>query len=251
MKLIYSLVIGLLLTCLSINSTAQIVNIEGKRIATDTTGFAGKVGVALNASKYAQSYVAANLHSHLQYKTTKDFYLFIADYEVVNAGGESFNNSAFAHLRYNRKLSKVIRWEIFSQAQYNSVTKIQLRLLNGLGLRFKMSEYERAKFYWGISAMYEHEDVQDISPVDDIRLNSYLTFTLQPEETVKFINTTYAQPLAKTFSDYRISNTSKLIFDITKKLKFITDFSFLYDSKPPIDIPQVNYQIRNGLTYKF
>jgi len=78
-----------------------------------------------------------------------------------------------------------------------------------------------------------------------------LTFTLQPEETVKFINTTYAQPLAKTFSDYRISNTSKLIFDITKKLKFITDFSFLYDSKPPIDIPQVNYQIRNGLTYKF
>jgi len=142
MKLIYSLVIGLLLTCLSINSTAQIVNIEGKRIATDTTGFAGKVGVALNASKYAQSYVAANLHSHLQYKTTKDFYLFIADYEVVNAGGESFNNSAFAHLRYNRKLSKVIRWEIFSQAQYNSVTKIQLRLLNGLGLRFKMSIYD-------------------------------------------------------------------------------------------------------------
>jgi len=233
------------------SSFSQIVNIEGKRIATDTVGFAGSLGVNLTASKFTQSFVASNLHGHLQYKTRKDLFLFIADYEVVNAGGEDFNNSGFLHLRYNRKLGKVIRAEVFTQAQYNSVTKLEVRLLNGAGLRFKLSQYERAKFYWGMAAMYEYEQVQDEGTMNDIRLSTYLTFTMKPEKTVLFSNTTYAQPRVNTFSDYRIANNSRLVFDITSKLKFVTNFSFLYDAKPPIDVPQVNYQIKNGLTYKF
>jgi len=251
MQTIKSLLTVAVLHLCTISLHAQIVNIEGKRIATDTVGFAGSLGINLSASKFTQSFVAANINGHLQYKTKKDLILLISDYEVVNAGGENFNNSGFLHLRYNRKLSKVIRSELFTQAQYNSVTKLDVRLLNGLGLRFKLSQYERAKFYWGVAAMYEHEQVEDEGTMNDVRLSSYLTFTLRPEKTVVFSNTTYAQPRIDNFADYRISNNSRLQFDITKQLKFVTNFSFLYDAKPPIEVPKVNYQIRNGLTYKF
>ena len=101
-------------------SNCQIVNIEKKRIATDTTGFAGKIGISMSASKYKESFVSADLNGQIQFKTKKNLYIAIVDYQVVNAGGESFNNSGFFHLRYNRKLSSVIRFEAFSQAQYNS-----------------------------------------------------------------------------------------------------------------------------------
>jgi len=246
------LVIQVLFVCCCFGTEAQIVNIENKRIATDTVGFAGKLGLSLSATKFKESFLSADLHGQVQFKTKKDIYIAILDYQVVNAGGESFNNSAFAHLRYNRKLGSVIRLELFSQLQFNSVTKIDARFLNGVGLRFKLSPYEKAKFYWGIAGMYEYEEVTDPVVIhNDIRLSSYLTFTMRPEENVTFVNTTYVQPLADNFSDYRLANNSKLVFDITSQLKFVTDFNFLYDANPPQEIPVNNYQVKNGLVYKF
>ena len=242
----------ILLVCLSYSLSSQIINVENKRIPTDTTGFSGKIGMSLSASKFTQSYVAAELAGQVQWKVNRSLFLLVGDFDIVNAGGESFNNSGFGHLRFNHKLNTKISGELFTQVQYNSVTKIKARLINGAGLRFKLSPYENAKIYWGIAAMYEYEELTEPEIINnDVRLSSYLTFTLAPVETIRIINTTYIQPLAKDFNDFRLANNTKLNFGITKNLSFITDFSFLYDSRPPIEIPTVNYQIKNGLHYKF
>jgi len=231
---------------------AQIINIESQRIATDTTGFSGKVGLSLAAAKFTQTFVAAEVRGQVQFKTNKDLFLLIGDLDIVNAGGENFNNSGYGHFRYNRKLSSKIRLEAFTQLQYNSVTKIQARYLNGLGLRFKLSPYETAKIYWGVAGMYEHEELSDPSiKTDDLRLSSYLTFTLAPVATITFRNTTYMQPLAENFNDYRFANNTRLSFGISKNLSFTTNFNFLYDSRPPLDVPKINYQVKNGLNYRF
>jgi len=250
MKNIYLLLIVAAVSGYQLN--AQIVNIESKRIATDTVGFSGDLGISLSASRYTQSYVAAQLSSQVQWKTEKNLYLIISDFRLVNAGGESFNNSGYGHFRYNRKLSSKLRLELFTQLQYNSVTKISARYLNGAGLRFKLSPYENAKIYWGIAGMYEYEELTDPELINkDIRLSSYLTFTLAPVKTITLRNTTYVQPLTTDFKDYRLSNTTRLNFGITEQLKFSTDFSFLYDADPPIEVPTINYHINNGLNYKF
>lgn len=231
---------------------AQIINVESKRIATDTTGFSGKIGMSLSASKFTQSFVTAELAGLVQWKSQKSIYLLVGDFQIVNAGGESFNNSGFGHLRYNYKMTPKIRLELFTQVQYNSVTKITARYLNGVGLRFKLSQYETAKIYWGIAAMHEYEELTAPEIVNkDIRLSSYMTFTLAPVETITLRNTTYVQPLTADFNDYRLSNNTKLSFGITKNLSFTTDFSFLYDSRPPFEVPRINYQVKNGLNYRF
>ncbi len=236
----------------SISSQAQIINVENKRIATDTTGFSGKVGVSLSASRYRESFVAAQFNSQVQWKKTKNIYLLVGDFQIVNAGGKSFNNSGYGHFRFNRKLSKTIRMEIFTQVQYNSVTKISARYLNGIGMRFKLSPYETAKAYWGIAVMNEYEKLADPDIINkDVRLSSYLTFTLTPVKTISLRNTTYVQPLLEDFVDYRLSNNTSINFGITEYLKFTTNFSFLYDSRPPIDVPTINYQVENGLNYVF
>jgi len=244
-------ILAFLIFC-GISASSQIINVESKRIATDTTGFSGKVGLSLSASKFTQSYVAGEFSSLIQWKTNKNIYLLVGDFQIVNAGGESFNNSGFGHFRFNRKLSSKIRMELFTQLQYNSVTKISARYLNGAGLRFKLSPYETAKIYWGIAAMYEYEELSDPKLINkDIRLSSYMTFTLAPVKTITFRNTTYVQPLTADFNDYRLSNSTRLNFGITDNLSFTTDFNFLYDSVPPEGVPNINYQVRNGLSYKF
>ena len=250
MKMKNLLVVVFLL--LSIQANSQIVNIESKRIATDTTGFSGTVGLSLAASRFTRSYVSAQANSQIQWKTTKDVLLLIGDFQIVNAGGENFNNSGFGHFRYNRKFTPEMGLEVFTQVQYNSVTKISARYLNGVGLRFKLSPYETAKIYWGIAVMHEYEVLSSPEIVNkDLRLSSYLSFTLAPVETITFRNTTYVQPLIENFEDYRLANNTRLRFGITKNLSFTTDFSFLYDSEPPLDIPKVNYQVSNGLNFRF
>ncbi|MFT4533477.1 MAG: hypothetical protein ACJA1A_003187 [Saprospiraceae bacterium] len=232
--------------------TSQIINVESKRIATDTLGFSGTMGMSMSASRFTQSYVAAELSSQVQWKTNKNLYLLLGDFQIVNAGGESFNNSGFGHFRFNSKFSTKTSLELFTQLQYNSVTKITARFLNGAGLRFKLSPYETAKVYWGVAAMYEYEELSDPQIINkDIRLSTYLSFTLAPVKTITLRNTTYAQPLTGDFNDYRLLNNTTLRFGITKNLSFSTDFSFLYDSRPPIDVPNINYQVKNGLNYRF
>jgi hypothetical protein len=234
------------------NLNGQIINIESQRIITDSTGMSGDIGLSLAASKNAKSYVAFNGHGHLQYKNHNDLWLFIMDYDLVNAGNENFSDSWFGHIRYNRKIGEVIRPEAFIQAQFNEISKIDLRILNGIGIRLKLSDLERAKFYYGITYMYEYEEVSDLAKINkDHRLSSYFTFTLKPEKTVLLRNTTYIQPLIKEFEDFRLSNDTRLIFSITKQLKFTTTFSFLYDSRPPIGVPNSIYQINNGLNFQF
>jgi len=248
---IYILFVACLFFIIS-DSEAQIVNMESKRISTDTTGFSGRMGISLSAARFTQSFVSADINGQIQLKTDKNLYLLVGDFQIVNAGGESFNNSGFGHFRYNRKLSEVIRAELFTQIQYNSVTKITQRILNGVGLRFKLSPHETAKIYWGLAFINEYEEVSDPKIINkDNRLSSYFTFTLTPVEKISFRNTTYAQPKLGDFKDYRLSNNTRLSFGITEKLKFTTIFSFLYDSRPPEAIPTINYQVKNGLQYTF
>ncbi len=249
MKTIYFF---LLLALTFQSGIAQIVNIEQKRITTDTTGIAGSVNLSLAAGRYTQSFLTTNIGGHIQYKTIKNLYLLVGNYQVFNAGGTSFNNRAFGHIRYNRTLSKIIKFELFTQIQYNSLTKIKARYLNGAGLRFKLSPYENAKFYWGLALMNEYEILENPHITNrDNRLSSYLTFSLIPQKTIRLTNTSYVQPNLADFLDFRFSNNTTLSFDITEKLKFETFFDFLYDSRPPVDISSINYQVKNGLMYKF
>jgi len=241
---------SLVLCCIPIFS--QIINIESQRIQTDTTGWSGNLGVSLTASKNTVSYTAFNAQGHLQHKTDNDLWLFLVDYDLVRAGDQNFSDSWFSHVRYNRKIGGVIRVEAFSQAQYNEVSKIDLRLLNGIGLRFKLSDYKRARFYYGATYMYEYEEVIAEDEINkDSRLSSYFTFTLRPEKHVFFSNTTYIQPLFKDFEDYRLSNDTRLVFSITSQLRFSTTFRFLYDSNPPVEVPNSIYQVNNGLFFQF
>ena len=107
---------------------AQIYNVEQRRLVTDTIGWAGNMGLSISASKFTKSVFSASLGTHLQYKTSKDLYLFVGNYNIINADGENFDNRAQIHLRYNREFNEWVRMEYFFQIQSNNLTKIKSRI---------------------------------------------------------------------------------------------------------------------------
>ncbi|MBK9983075.1 MAG: DUF481 domain-containing protein [Saprospiraceae bacterium] len=198
-----------ILIAFSSSIKAQIVNIERLRIPDDSTGWLGTARLNFSGSRSTKSYIALSTGTLLEYKSkkNKDLWLFITDFNLVSAEGEKFSNSGWGHIRYNHKLGKAIRWEIFSQLQYNKLTKIKQRAIAGTGPRFKLTQYDDAHFYLGVAYMFEYEEDAEVFLVHrDSRLSSYFTFTLSPEETVTFTSTTYGQPLFADFKDYRVSN---------------------------------------------
>jgi len=238
----------------STSTDAQIVNIEKQRISDDSTGWFGTANVNFAGAKSTKSILALSTGTLLEYKSksNKDLWLLITELNLISAEKEKFSNSGFGHLRYNHKLGKAVRWEIFTQIQYNSLTKINKRTLAGTGPRFKLTQFEHARFYWGVAYMYEYEEVQDTTMLHhDHRLSSYFSFSLSPEETVSFSSTTYVQPLLADWGDYRISNETSLSLSISKKLSFNSTFKYAFDSRPPFEVPYNSYSFSNGLELEF
>ncbi len=236
------------------NGYGQIVNIEKKRIADDSTGWFGSANINFSGSRSTKSYLAFSSGTLLEYKSksNKDLWLFITDLSIISAEQQKFSNSGFGHLRYNHKFGKSVRWEFFTQLQYNALTKINRRVIAGTGPRFKLTQFERARFYLGIAYMYEYEE--DIDPFlvhRDHRMSSYFTFTLSPEETVTFSSTTYGQPLLADWKDFRISNETTLSLEISKKLTLNSNFKYAFDSRPPDGVPHNIYSFSNGLELTF
>ncbi len=236
------------------STDAQIVNIERQRISTDTTGWFGHAAGNFAGSKSTKSIIAISSTTLLEYKSrsTKDLWLFITELSLIKSASVKFSNSGFGHLRYNRKLGNAVRWEIFTQIQYNSLTKINKRILFGTGPRFKLTQYEQAKFYLGIAYMYEYEELLDpLVYHKDHRASSYFSFSLTPAETVSLISTIYVQPLLRDARDYRISNESTLVLGITKKLNLNATFKYAFDSRPPEGVPFNTYSFSNGIELEF
>src|SRR5690606_25798296 len=175
------------------------------------------------------------------------------DIELQNIEGNKFENAGISHLRYNYRFHPRIAWEVFTQAQYNKVSKIEFRYLLGTGPRFKLTTSEKYKVYLGTHIMYEHEELSDtITPIQrNMRGTSYFSFSLYPTESLSLISTTYYQPKISEFADYRISSQTSLLIDLFENFALKTTYTFTYDAFPAVGIPNSQYDLVSGIVYSF
>lgn len=234
-------------------SRAQIVNVESQRIQSDTTGWLGTFGLSFKLDKNKVQVLNLNTNGQIEYKSIRSLYLFLVNYDLLQGGSETLQNSLFFHLRYNYKIGKILRLEAFTQGQRNDMSGIKSRWLLGAGPRFKILGTKKISLYAASLVMYEDEQ-ELTTPViyhKDIRNSSYISISWRPDERSEIISTLFYQPLFKDFSDFRLLHELKLKFDITKKFSFFTTWAFLHDSKPAFDVPTNIYSLRNGVEYKF
>lgn len=180
--------------------------------------------------------------------------LFLTDISFVQADNEELVSNGFEHIRYNYLLGQKKKFaiEAFEQVQYNKIQKIKLRMLAGAGGRYSFISSDTANLNLGITPMYEYEELTDDSTFSrTFRISNYLSFDFQVFKKALIRSITYYQPNAANFSDYRISNETSFSIQLTGSLNFKVTYNMLYDSKPPIEVPNLIYGLSNGLGWKF
>ncbi len=245
--------IALFIFSFSITAKSQILNAESLRKVTDTSGFSGSASLNFSIKRDVNAYFGLSSSTHLQYKMNSHLVLLKNDFDLKNIEGNKFENAGISHLRYNYRFHPRIAWEVFTQAQYNKVSKINFRGLLGTGPRFKLTNSENYKFYFGSHIMFEYEELSDgTTPLQkDFRSTSYLSFSMYPTKTFSIISTTYFQPKLEDFGDYRLSNQTSLLFNLFKNFAFKTSYTFVYDQTPAEGIPNSQYNLLSGVVYSF
>ncbi|MBI3518029.1 MAG: DUF481 domain-containing protein [Bacteroidetes bacterium] len=237
---------------MSVTINAQVINIENKRFLNDTNGWIGNVDFNFNIYNNTQQVLQFSNAMRVQYQKNKSRFILLNDLNFIKAGNTDFANAGYQHFRYNYKVSKWLTMEAFTQTQYNPVLKLDFRYLLGAGPRFKLLKKENARIYAAALYMYEYDDIMnDNVNLYEHRISAYLTGSFTILKSVDFTTTTFYQPNLENTSDYRIANDSGLEIHINKHLNFKSTFNMLYDTRQPVDIPDLVYSFKNGLSIKF
>ncbi|NOS85288.1 MAG: DUF481 domain-containing protein [Ignavibacteria bacterium] len=245
-------IVFLLLILSSSAVFAQVVNIESRRMRSDTTGWIGTAEASFQFSKSVDEIFDLGALIHLQFKGKNDLWLFLNEMRIIKGAGTQFVNSGFAHVRYNRKVTKeLLRWEFFAQYQYNKALEVGQRVLAGTGPRLKLYDSDKFRAYIASLYMYEYQESVDKLIIErNHRTSSYLSFTFDFDR-VEFSSTVYFQPNMQDFKDYRVLSQSDLMFKIFENLKFKTGFNYRYDTRPFPGVPKTTYYLSNGLRFEF
>lgn len=235
------------------NTYGQLLNVESMRIKTDTTGWFGEVGLNGAYVQSASTVLQAEARGLIEYKGKKALILLLGNYNILTGDGADLIDEYMLHLRYNYKINKWLRWEVFGQLQQNEILSIHERILVGTGPRYKLADNKKMRLYLGTLVMREFERESDPEQTthDDYRISSYLSFNITPAENLEIVSTTYYQPKTSDFTDYRLLNQNSLLVKAGKHFIFSINFQFMYDAAPAHGIQNRTSKLSTGLGYKF
>lgn len=250
-----SIVSGLALLEAS-TASAQIVNIEEQRITgtRDSVHWYGNLKGSASLAKVEKQTLQLQINAKVQYKNRRNLTLLLLNLNLLRADKQDFARQAFAHLRYNYKISDTWVWEAFAQVQTSPIQLLQQRDLLGTGVRYRLlkSKDGRQRMYLGAALVGEQNQFTGAETKQSrYRSSNYLSMTLRPSKQVTLITTTYWQPVLGLIENYRLSSEWVLKVDITKKLAFTVDFDYSIDKNLPLGAPNETYAWRNGILWQF
>lgn len=247
-----------LLFCCFINLylTAQIVNIEDRRVNFDSAGWYGQFDLGGNYTKNTSEVftLRGNLRLDRVFASGQEL-LFMANYRIVQANGNNFLNAGFGHLRYGHPIKGKLSWEYFTQLQYDEKIQLSLRWLLGTGPRFQLAKGAAGTAYLGVLYMYEYDELRnEATTFRDHRLSTYLSARWNITEGIQLNSTTYYQPRLLTFSQSRLSTSSLLNIELSKKISFNTRINATYDARITAvfpEVPKLTFAWMNGFRWRF
>lgn len=235
--------------------SAQLVNIESKRMQTDSVRFALNADFSFNHTNNdgtQVNQVDAGFTTQLKSKDLRKIYFLLGNYKLIHSEESNLQNAWFLHGRFNYKFNRLLRFETFLQGQYNQLLVVEQRNLIGAGLRVKLIDKERFSGYAGNSYMYEVEFSERAGTTHYNHRNStYFTLSYSAKsQKFSIANTLYYQPLYRDLDDYRILEQFRLDIPLSNWLKVFTIYNYYFDSKTPLNTEEYtsNLSIGAGIT---
>jgi putative salt-induced outer membrane protein YdiY len=244
----------ILLFCLTIKMhiLAQIVNIENRRIYDDTAGWSGSIDASGSITQNANVFYNLNFRPRVQFKTRKNYFLFLTDFNYTGSEGETFANAGMSHFRYAMRIKESAwKWESYTQVQYNQLLNQKLRTLLGSGIRWKFLDKNNKRVFVGSSLFYEYEVLQKDSIIQtSLRNSNYLAWFLKIGKNVNFTGTIYFQPAFSKPEDWRLSGNAALNYSIGKHMDLRFEYTLFHDQFPPIAVRKTVYNSSFGIRFR-
>lgn len=236
-------------------SFGQMVNIESKRMQTDSVRYAGRNDINFAYNDNNGSYVfTSSLSSANQFKTKnlRNIFLVIGDYNSILTKERDYQNSWLFHSRFNHKFNSVIRSEIFAQYGGNKVLDVNERIVAGVGARFKLVSADFLNLYLGESVMWDREaNYESDTSFYNWRNNFYISSSLNLlKDKLELINTVYWQVNYNETTDFNILEQLKLDFTLSKKISTFILLDYFYDSNTPLNRKQYYFRTKFGIGLK-
>lgn len=177
--------------------------------------------------------------------------------EYGKSNGAEDTNKAFSHIRYIHSLtdSEKLRYELFAQLESDEFRQINSRVLGGAGIRYKaFNGLDSGKGYIGLGGFYESIRYKNplVDPSEDnLRVNSYLAYTVGFNNKSTFTCGLYYQPMIDDFSDYVQSSQLEVKLQIIKSLFLRINASWDVDSKPPAGVEKSDFTQRVTFVFDF
>ena len=219
----------------------------------DSVSWYGRLTGTGNLTRVRKQSLLINIAGTVEYKNKRHLTLALLNLRLIRAGQEDFSRDAFAHLRYNYKLSKILIWEAYTQIQSSPIQLLQQRRLIGTGLRlrFFQSPNGRQHIHLGSSVMFEQNKFSEEPDWQGLyRSSNYFALALRTKNQFSIVSTAYWQPVLGLIKNYRFSSESVVSIKITRKLAFNTVFYYNIDKNLPANAPLETYGWRNGVTWE-
>lgn len=245
----------LIVLAMAVNSLA-IVDIAPQEVG-EKPGVSGNIAGAYadkSGNTQKKEYEASG---RLQYDSNTSYLFFVqAAYERSTSLGVEIEREIYSHARYLYKLNEATLYaELFTQARHNRFKDIDLRLLAGGNLRWRIVNNACfGKLYLGAGAFQERIDYIPLSPeqdLDTLRGNSYIAYTQQFSDQARYSMIGYYQPSLEETSDEYASLLAELQINIYKKLYVNFIYEIDYDSKPPQGVAKQDKTLKTSISWKF
>lgn len=230
----------------SLIGLSQVVNIENKRLANDTSIWAAQAGFRFNMVQNTQRSFDLGGYGAVQYNRGIHRFFFVTDFNLNKVEENAFTNTGFQHIRYQRAWRGPVYWEAYTQLQYNKPLRIDVRWVVGAGPRILVKQQDDLRVAIGTSIMYEHEaDRVNELYYNDIRSSNYVSAAFKVEPNLQLTAILYYQPLIGDASDQRVALEAQLRVTPTRRFAFDTRINLQNDTKMAPGVPNLNYVWQN------
>jgi len=232
---------------------AQVLNVEQVRADSDTTGWIGELGFDFSLNKFNDRVLKTGGEANASYFSRLHQYILLSQLDIVSVDGNSLVSDGYAHLRATFLRANSFSPELFAQHQYNNNLGLQNRALAGAGVRytFLSRQHLSGSFSTGLMAEFEEWGLGDNETVENTFLKSTSNLVirgqLNPQASLTLIG--YYQARPGRFFEPRATSENRLTLRISERLSFRVGFTMTYDTDPVIDVPNLTYELKNGLVF--
>ena len=245
----------LLLVIVTIESSAQVLNIEKYRLTSDTFNlFLGNVDFSYALIKQSNRIQNFGAGSKTAYLSKLHSYILIGKLNIQTVDKEEVLSAGYVHYRMNFWRKDFLSLEQFNQLQYDAGRNLKERWVFGSSARFNISDKDNFDLSANAGLMYENEywtNETSLIQNESIKITSHFTLKAQLHKNIFLYSITFYQAKLTSPLKPRITTDTSLKFNFNNKISFQSSYIATLDTAPIVDIADYIYTIENKLVYTF